>query len=75
MNKKKGIYSKAIVLLVITLNVWFTDRVLKAFEIVGTEPVALIGAWFTFTVGELFMLSSIKKAKEKKKGKGEKNET
>lgn len=73
MNKKKGVYSKLIVMLVIILNVWFADRVLKAFETVGAEPITLIGAWFAFTVGELFLLSSIKKTKEKK-GKGEKNE-
>lgn len=72
LNKKKGVYSKVIVAVVIALNVLFTAAVLYAFLRTGSEPSTLITAWFAFTTGELFMLSSIKKAKEKKKGKGEK---
>lgn len=75
MNKKKGVYSKVIVLLVIALNVWFTDRLLDVYEIVGTEPTVLITAWFAFTTGELLMLTFIKKKKVKEKGRGEKNDT
>lgn len=74
MNKKKGVYSKVIVAVVIVLNVLFTAAVLYVFEKTGSEPSTLITAWFAFTTGELFMLSSIKKVKEKK-GKGEKNDT
>lgn len=74
MNKKKGVYSKVIVAVVIVLNVLFTTAVLYVFEKTASEPSTLITAWFTFTTGELFMLSSIKKTKEKKKGKGEKND-
>ena len=70
MNKKKGVYSKFIVAVVITLNALFTTAVLYAFLKTGSEPSTLITAWFAFTTGELFMLSSIKKVKEK--GKGEK---
>lgn len=72
LTKKKGVYSKVIVAVVITLNVLFTTAVLYAFLKTGSEPSTLIGCWFAFTTGELFMLSSIKKVKEKKKGKGEK---
>ncbi|HHV10421.1 MAG TPA: hypothetical protein GXX75_09120 [Clostridiales bacterium] len=74
MTKKKGIYSKVIIVVVIVLNVLFTAAVLHAFEKTGNEPAALIAAWFSFTTGELLMLTSIKKAKEKKKGSGEKDE-
>ena len=54
-------FSKAIVSLVILLNAAFTVAVLYIFCRVGVEPTALIGAWFAFTTGELWMLSSIKK--------------
>ena len=66
-NKKKGRFSKFIVTLVILLNVVFTTAVLYIFLQVGSEPQVLIGAWFTFTTGELWMLASIKKKKKKVK--------
>ena len=69
MNKKKRKkekFSKAIVTLVVTMNIIFTAAVLYVFLATGNEPVALVGAWFTFTTGELWMLSSIKKTKVKK---------
>lgn len=75
LNKKKGVYSKVIVAVVIVLNVLFTAAVLYVFEKTASEPSTLITAWFAFTTGELFMLSSIKKKKVKEKGKGEKNDT
>ena len=59
-------FSKIIVSLVILLNVLFTVGVLYVFLRVGSEPATLIGAWFAFTTGELWMLSSIKKTKVKK---------
>lgn len=74
MEKKKGKYSKLIVMVVIVLNVLFTAAVLYVFLKIGSEPSTLIASWFAFTTGELFMLSSIKKVKENKKGKGEKDE-
>lgn len=74
MSKKKGYYSKFIVAVVIMLNVIFTAAVLFVFLKTGNEPSTLITAWFAFTTGELFMLSSIKKVKEKKKGEGDKDE-
>jgi len=54
-------FSKAIVALVIALNVFFTVAMLFIFYRVGTEPAALIGAWFGFTTIELWALAGIKK--------------
>ncbi|MBC8588108.1 hypothetical protein [Paratissierella segnis] len=62
-QKKKGRFSKFVVTLVILLNAIFTTAVLYIYLQVGSEPVTLIGAWFAFTTGELWMLSSIKKKK------------
>ena len=56
-------FSKAIVSLVITLNIIFTLVVLYIFYRVGTEPTALIAAWFGFTTGELWFLAGIRKKK------------
>ena len=65
-KKQKQRFSKAIVALVVIMNIIFTGSVLYVFLATGNEPVALVGAWFTFTTGELWMLSSIKRAKVKK---------
>ena len=54
-------FSKVIVSLVIALNIIFTLAVLYIFYRVGTEPTALIAAWFGFTTGELWFLAGIKK--------------
>lgn len=67
MNKSKNKFSKAIVAAVVLLNTIFTAAILYVFLKVGTEPVTLIGCWFAFTTGELWMLSSIKKTKVNKK--------
>ena len=72
INKIK--YSKFIVFLVIVLNVWFANKVLNAFLVVGSEPTVLIGAWFAFTVGELFLLSGIKRKEIDKKDKSVEDE-
>lgn len=68
MNKKKrkSLFSKAIVVLVILLNVLFTVAVLGIFLKTSMEPSSLIVAWFSFTTVELWSLAGIKKAKEKK---------
>lgn len=63
---KKGGFSKAIISLVVLMNIAFTVAVLYVFLKTSSEPVALVGAWFAFTTGELWMLSSIKKEKVKK---------
>ena len=67
-KRKKNRFSKAVVALVIFLNILFTAAVLHVFLQTGNEPVTLIGCWFAFTTGELWMLSSIKKSKVKKEG-------
>jgi len=67
-RKKKNRFSKFIVTLVILLNILFTAAVLYIFMKTGSEPMTLIGCWFAFTTGELWMLSSIKKSKVKKEG-------
>ena len=63
---KKTKYSKVIVAIVILLNVMFSAGVLMIFRETGTEPTALIGCWFAFTTGELWMLASIKKIEKRK---------
>lgn len=67
-NKRdnKGGFSKLIISLVVVMNIIFTVAVLYVFLKTSSEPVALVGAWFAFTTGELWMLSSIKKEKVKK---------
>lgn len=63
--KKKGAFSKALVAFIVVLNVIFTASVLVVYWHTGTEPVTLIGAWFAFTTGELFMVAKIKRDKIK----------
>ena len=65
-KKSKQRFSKAIVALVVIMNIIFTGTVLYVFLKTGSEPATLVTAWFTFTTGELWMLSSIKKTKVKK---------
>jgi len=67
-RKLKNKFSKAIVSAVVILNTIFTAAVLYVFLKVGSEPMTLIGCWFAFTTGELWMLSSIKKSKVNKDG-------
>ena len=59
-------YSKLIVALVILLNTGFAGAVLYTFLRVGSEPTALIAAWFAFTTGELWLLSGITREKVKR---------
>lgn len=54
-------YSKFIVALVILLNTLFTAVVLYIYYKIGSEPAIIIGSWFAFTTGELWMLANIKK--------------
>lgn len=67
-------FASKIVTLVVILNTVFTISVLWIFFRVGNEPTVLIGAWFAFTTGELWMLSSIKKVKVKRLGEEQKKE-
>ena len=65
-KKRKSIFSKIIVSLVIGLNVAFTAAVLIIFTKTMSEPSGLSIAWFSFTTVELWSLAGIKKTKEKK---------
>ncbi len=56
-------YSKWIVALVVLLNAVFAGAVLFVFLRVGSEPTALVAAWFSFTTVELWALSGITKTK------------
>lgn len=67
-------YSKIIVTVVIILNTLFMAAVLAIFWHTGNEPAALIAAWFAFTTGELWALSSIKKCKQKDAAKTKRGE-
>lgn len=62
---KKVSFSKKIVLLIIILNVLFTLGIFYLFLKIGDEPMALVGAWFSFTSIELWSLSKIKRAEVK----------
>lgn len=62
---KLGRFSKKIVAVIIVANVLFTGAVLYVFYRTGSEPVALVGAFFGFTTGELWVLAGIRKAKAK----------
>lgn len=59
MNK----FSKKVVTLVLLLNMAFTMAILYLFLKVGSEPTALITAWFGFTTVELWNLSKITREK------------
>lgn len=64
-------FSKVIVILVVLLNVCFAAGVLYVFREVGTEPTALVAAWFAFTTGELWLLAGIRKSKVREEGLNE----
>lgn len=68
-------FSKLIVTAVVVLNAIFTVAVFYVFLQVGSEPTALIAAWFAFTTGELWALASIQKRKMffNNRNKGEKS--
>jgi len=59
----KSEFSKAIVSIVVALNMFFAAAVLYIFLKIGKEPTALIAAFFAFTTGELWMLASIRRQK------------
>lgn len=68
-------YDKKIVTAIIVLNVIFAAVIVKVFLTVGSEPTVLVGAWFTFTTGELWQLSKIKRKKLKKRMEERINDT
>lgn len=62
-KKGKGQYSKALVTLIILMNIFFTIAVFFVFARTGSEPSTLIATWFSFTTVELWSLARIKKKK------------
>lgn len=64
-------FSKWIVAAVIVLNVFFTIAIIYTFLKVGSEPSTLVAAWFAFTTGELWALSSIKRKEINNEGRSE----
>ncbi len=62
MSKER--FSKCIISLIIAANIIFTIAVLYVFVKTGSEPVVLIGAWFSFMSVEVWQLAQIKKTKE-----------
>lgn len=63
VEKPKKEYSKIIVSAIIVVNIIFTLCIMILFLKKGSEPVALIGAWFSFTTVELWNLTKIKTKK------------
>ena len=63
---KKSKFSKALISSIIALNIIFTTAVLIVFYHTSSEPVALVGAWFSFTTVELWTRAGIKKKKIEK---------
>lgn len=70
INRKKGNFSKKIVILVILMNILFTLAIMYLFLRTGNEPMTLVGAWFGFTTVELWSLSKIKRAEIKEDQNG-----
>ena len=62
-KKGKGQYSKALVSLILFLNIVFTVAVFFVFARTGSEPSTLIATWFSFTTVGLWSLARIKKKK------------
>ena len=58
--------SKIMVPLIVLSNIIFTTVILVMFWYRGQEPMALIGAWFAFTTGELWAMAIISKEKVKR---------
>lgn len=63
VEKPKKEYSKIIVSAIIIVNILFTIGIMILFLKKGSEPVALISAWFSFTTVELWNLAKIKTKK------------
>jgi len=63
IEKPKKEYSKIVVSMIIAVNILFTLCIMILFLKKGSEPVALISAWFSFTTVELWNLAKIKQHK------------
>lgn len=68
---KKPKFSKVLIASIIALNIIFTTAVLIVFYHTSSEPVALVGAWFSFVTIELWNIAGIKKKKIEKENEYE----
>lgn len=68
-------FSSKVVLLVIVINLWFVKEVIELIRDVSIEPTVLIGSWFAWTTGELWMLKEIKKKKIEKEKESDKHDS
>lgn len=68
MKRRKGLFSKVLVVFIVLMNTAFTAAVLWVFFRTSQEPAVLIGAWFGFTTGELWLAAKIKREKIEKEG-------
>ena len=66
VEKPKKEYSKIIVSAIIIVNIIFTIGIMMLFLKKGSEPVALISAWFSFTTVELWNLARLNRHKRDK---------
>lgn len=62
-QKTKNQYSKILVSIIVLINILFVIATMYLYYLKGTEPVALITAFFGFTTVELWNLATIKKKK------------
>lgn len=60
--------SKVLVPMIVLSNIVFAGIILVMFWYRGQEPMALIGAWFAFTTGELWAMAIIQREKVKTEG-------
>ena len=66
-------YSKFIVMCIVLLNCFFALGVLLVHLKTGSEPTALVAAWFSFTTVELWQLAAIKRTEIKEERKEKNN--
>lgn len=64
----KGIFSKAVIIVVFYINWRFGHEVIEVFRETGVEPATLIEYWFKFSIFEMVCLAGIKITKTMKNG-------
>ena len=64
VKKKKSLFTKIIIILIIFLNVAFAIGVMWLVYKVGREPSALVVSFYSFTTVQLWNMAFIKKQKE-----------
>lgn len=67
-KRLKGIFSKAVIIVVFYINWRFGHEILDVFRETGAEPTELIRCWFKFSIIEMACLAGIKIAKTIKNG-------